>query len=77
MNSPLRVDNPIACDRFQLLKQEYESMLREEALYQYGGAASLRQAIQYESKAITASAQARDRLIAHYKGCPICETNRA
>jgi hypothetical protein len=34
------------------LKQEYESALQEEALYQYGSAASLKQAIQYESAAI-------------------------
>jgi hypothetical protein len=65
------------CDRFRLLKQEYESALREEALYEYGGAASLRQAIRYKTEAITASTHARDRLITHYKGCPVCETNRA
>jgi hypothetical protein len=59
------------------LQQEYESALREEALYEYGGGASVRQAIRYESAAITASAHARDRLISHYKGCPVCETNRA
>jgi len=77
MNPPVRPGNPEACDRFRLLKQDYESALREEALYQNGGAASLRQTIQYESTAIMASAHARDRLITHYKGCPICETNRA
>jgi hypothetical protein len=65
------------CDTFRLLKQEYESALREEALYEYGGAASLRQAIQFESGAIAASAHARDRLIAHYKRCSACEINRA
>lgn len=64
-----------ACHKFRLLKQGYESALREEALYEYGGAASLRQAIRYESEAIAASAHARDRLITHYKGCPVCETN--
>ncbi len=77
MNPPVSPGNPEACDRFRLLKQDYESALREEALYQNGSATSLRQAIQYESTAITASAQARDRFIAHYKGCPICEKNRA
>jgi len=41
-----------ACDKFRLLKQEYESAFLEEALYEIGGAASLRQAIQYESAAI-------------------------
>jgi hypothetical protein len=80
MNEPLRPGNSenqaTACDKFRLLKQEYESALREEALYQYGGAASVRQAIRYESGAIDASAQARDRLITHYKGCPRCKTNR-
>ncbi len=66
-----------ACDKFQLLKREYESALREEALYEYGGAASLRQAIQYESKAIAVSALARDRLITHYKNCSRCKANHA
>jgi hypothetical protein len=28
--------NPEACDKLRLLKQEYESALREEALYEYG-----------------------------------------
>jgi hypothetical protein len=64
------------CDRFQLLKQEYESALREEALYQYGGAASLQQVIRYEGKAIAASTHARDRFIGHYKACPRCKTAR-
>lgn len=65
------------CHKFQLLKQEYESALHEEALYESGGAASLRQAIRYESDAIAASAQARDRLISHYKGCLNCRRNGA
>lgn len=60
MNEP----QPTACDKFRLLKQEYESALREEALYEIGGAASLRQATRYKSGAITVSAVARDRLIA-------------
>jgi hypothetical protein len=80
MNEPLRHGNPenqaTACDKFRLLKQEYESTLREEALYRYGGGASVRQAIRYESGAIDASAEARDRLITHYKVCPRCTANR-
>jgi len=35
------MNEPEACDKFQLLKQEYESALREDALYQYGGAATV------------------------------------
>jgi CheY-like chemotaxis protein len=77
MNPRVPPGDPEACHKFRLLKQDYESALREEALYQCGGAASLRQAIQYESAAIAVSALARDRLIAHYKVCPHCETNRA
>jgi hypothetical protein len=69
------MNDPTACDKFRLLKQEYESALQEEALYQYGGGASLRQAIQYGSGAIDVSVQARGRLITHYKGCPRCKAN--
>jgi hypothetical protein len=65
------------CEKFRLLKQDYESALREEALYEYGGAASLRQTTQYKSEAVTATAHARDRLITHYKGCPRCKANSA
>jgi hypothetical protein len=79
MNEPLHRGNPenqaTACDRFRLLKQEYESALQEEALYQYGGAASIRQAMQYESEAKVASTHARHRLIAHYKVCPRCSAS--
>ena len=81
MNEPFRTgspeNQPTACEKFRLLKQEYESTLREEALYQYGGPASIQQAIRYESKAIAASAHVRDRLIAHYKSCPSCKRNWA
>jgi hypothetical protein len=73
MNEP----EAIACVKFRLLKHEYESALQEEALYEIGGAASLRQAIRYESEAIAASAQARDRLVAHYKSCLVCKTKSA
>lgn len=77
MNELLRPANPRACDKFRLLKREYESALREEALYEYGGAASVRQAIRYASAAIAASAHARDRFITHYKDCSSCKKNRA
>jgi hypothetical protein len=77
MNEAVRSGNLEACDKFRLLKREYESALREEALYECGGAATLRQAIQYESGAIAASTLARDRFIAHYKQCPRCKANRA
>jgi hypothetical protein len=73
MNEAVRSGNLEACDKFRLLRQEYESALGEEALYQYGGAAALRQASQDESDAVSASAHARDRLITHYKGCPDCK----
>jgi hypothetical protein len=33
---------------FRLLKQQYESALREEALYEYGGRVSLRPAIRHQ-----------------------------
>jgi hypothetical protein len=56
-----------ACERFRGLKREYEGALREEALYEYGGAASLRQSVRYKSEAIAVSTLARNRLIAHYK----------
>jgi hypothetical protein len=75
MNEP--ENQATACNKFRLLKQEYESALREEALYQHGGAASLGQAVRYESAAIAVSSLARDRLITHYKGCPSCKRNRA
>jgi hypothetical protein len=75
MNEPR---NPTTtCDKFRLLKEEYESALHEEALYQYGGGASYQQAIRYKSEAFAASALARDRFMAHYKGCPNCERDRA
>jgi hypothetical protein len=66
-----------ACAKFRLLKQEYESALREEALYEYGGAAPLRHAMRHKSQAIAVSTFARDRFVTHYKDCPVCEKNRA
>ena len=73
MNEAVRSGNLEACDKFRLLRQEYESALGEEALYQYGGEAALRQPIRCESGTVAASAHARDRLITHYKGCPDCK----
>ncbi len=67
------MNDPAACARFELLKQEYESALHEEALYDYESAALIR----HQSEAKAASASARDRLIAHYKSCSVCETDRA
>lgn len=64
------------CDGFQLLKQEYESALRDEALSQYGGAASIQSVIRYEGDAAAGSTHARDRFIAHYRACPRCKTAR-
>jgi hypothetical protein len=75
MNGP--ENQATACDRFHLLKQEYESALREEALYEFGGAASLRQALRYKSEAMAESVLARNRFITHYKGCPSCNRNGA
>ena len=72
MNEP----DATACAKFLLLKQEYESALQEEALYEYGGAASVQQAIRYESAAIAVSSLARERLVTHYKGCPRCKEKR-
>ena len=69
--------NDIGCAKFRLLKQEYESALREAALYEYGGAAPLRHAIRHKREAIAASMFARDRFVTHSKGCPVCEKNRA
>jgi hypothetical protein len=74
MNEP--ENETTTCDRFHLLKRVYESALREEALYQYGGGASIQQAIRYKSGASAESALARDRFIAHYRGCPNCMKNR-
>jgi DNA-binding NtrC family response regulator len=60
------------CGEYQLLKREYESALREEALYACGGAASVQQAIRYKGEAKAISAAAWECLMAHTKGCPAC-----
>ena len=67
------MNDPTACDKFRLLKQEYESALREEALYDCGGAAWVQQAIRYKGKVKAVSSAARDCLMAHSKGCRVCE----
>lgn len=84
MSEPLRpseISNPesqgTACLEYQLLKQEYESALREKALYECGGGASIQQAIRYEGQAKAVSAAAGNCLMAHGKGCPVCKTGRA
>jgi hypothetical protein len=68
---------PKACHEYQLLKEEYESALRERALYEGGGAASMQQAIRYEGEAKAVSAAAGACLVAHSKDCPVCQRDRA
>jgi hypothetical protein len=84
MNELLRpsvIRNPesqaTACREYQVLKQEYESALRESTLYEGGGAASMQQAIRYEGEAKAVSAAAGACLMAHSKGCAVCERDRA
>jgi hypothetical protein len=64
------------CPEYRALKQDYESALQEEALYERRGAAALRQAIRYKGEAKAVCVAARDHLIAHSEDCPICEANR-
>jgi hypothetical protein len=66
-----------ACREYQLLKEEYESALRERALYDCGGAASMQQAIRYEGEAKAVSAAVGASLSAHSKDCPVCKRDRA
>jgi hypothetical protein len=66
-----------ACREYKLLKEEYESALRETALYEGGGAASMQQAIRYEGEAKAVSAAAGACLMAHNKDCPVCKSDRA
>jgi hypothetical protein len=66
-----------ACREYQLLKQEYESTLRENGLYECGGAASRQQAIRYEGDAKAVSAAAGACLLAHSKDCPVCKRDKA
>ena len=70
-------NQPTPCREYQLLKEEYESALRETALYEDGGAASMQQAIRYEGEAKAVSAAAGACLMAHSKDCPVCERGRA
>lgn len=60
------------CPEYQFLKWDFESALREEALYKVGGAASLTQAIRYQGKAKVVSVAAGDRLVVHRNSCPVC-----
>jgi hypothetical protein len=69
-------ESATSCAQFQLLKQAYESTLREEALYEIGGPASFQQAIKYKGEAKAASTDARDRFIDHYKRCTVCRKSR-
>jgi FixJ family two-component response regulator len=62
-----------ACSEYQLLKRDYESALREEQLYDCGGAASAQQAIKYKSEAKAASVVAGERFAIHSRCCPVCE----
>ncbi len=66
----------MSCATLRLLKRDYESALREEALYDHVGKAPFEHAIRHRSEAIAASALAKDRFVAYLKNCPICEKNR-
>ena len=60
------------CHEYQLLKQGYESALREVELYESGGAASIQQSIRYQGDARAISDAARDHLTAHSEDCLVC-----
>ena len=66
----------MSCATFRLLKQDYESALREEALYEYGDKAPFQHAIRHKGEAIAACNLAGDRFVAHLKNCPVCKKNR-
>jgi hypothetical protein len=83
MNESLRppvTGNPqsqaAVCHEYQLLKQEYESALREKALYESAGTTSIQQAIRYEGEAKAVSDAAGACLMVHVKECPVCKTGR-
>jgi hypothetical protein len=65
------------CPQYQLLKQGYESALRESALYGSAGPASLQQAVCFKDGAKAVSGDASNRLITHGDDCPICQSNLA
>ena len=65
------------CEEHQSLKRQHESALREVELYEFGGAAAIRQAIRYEVEARALSVATKERLFAHSESCPACKTNRA
>jgi hypothetical protein len=75
VNEPVR-RNP-ACHEYQLLKQGYESALREGELYESGGAASIQQSLRYVGEAKAVSVTAGNYLVAHIESCPVCRANRA
>jgi hypothetical protein len=83
MNEPLRpvLSNPetqaTACREYQLLKREYESALRETALYECGGGASFQQTVRHEGEAKAVCAAAGEYLMAHNDGCPVCRRDKA
>ena len=60
------------CPEYLLLRRNYESALREEALYNVGGSASPGQAARYRSEASVVSAAAGERLMAHRNSCSVC-----
>jgi hypothetical protein len=64
------------CHHYQLLKREYESALREGALYERGGAASMQQANQYEGETKAVSSAAGNRLAAHSEDCQVCKAGK-
>ena len=51
----------MSCASFRLLKQDYESALREEALYEYSDKAPFQHAIRHKGEAIAACNLAGDR----------------
>ena len=80
-SAPYVISNPqsqaAACREHQLLKQEYESALREVDLYESRGAASIQQSLRYQGEAKVVSDAAGNHLAAHSEGCPVCRANRA
>ena len=67
---------PKACNAYQLLKQDCESALREEALYKFGSVASLHESLRYQRETKAAIVAAKDRLISHSNSCLVCVADR-
>jgi hypothetical protein len=78
---PYVLSNPesqeTACREYQLLKLGYESALRETALYERGGGASLQQAVRDEGEAKAVCAAAGKYSTAQNNGCPACKRDKA